>query len=443
MRSRLLIVSHEAPGALMSGPAIRYWQLAQTLADEFEVSLAVPGAVDLPPGRVNLVRYGPDSVQALRNCAAGSHVTLVAGFVLRHYPFLLKLSRPMVVDLYDPFVLENLAIHSQAPLPEQAAINRVNQAVLAEQLSRGDFFLCASQPQRDFWLGMLTAAGRVNPYTFQADPTLRQLIDVVPFGLPDAPPDPAPRALKGVVPGITAGDQVIYWGGGRWDWFDPLTAIRAVAGLIPRWPRLRLFFAGVAHPNPAVPPMRQAAQAERLSAELGLTDRHVFFNSWVPYADRAAYLLDADVGLSLHFDQVETRFAYRTRLLDYVWTGLPMVITRGDTLGEQAAERGLAMAVAPGDVGGVVEALSAYLSEPEEHRAARQARARVMADELRWSQVVWPLRNYCRAPVLAADRSAAPAVPTWRPSLVGKAWQSLRQRGLVGLWRDIRVYLDV
>ena len=52
-------------------------------------------------------------------------------------------------------------------------------------------------------------------------------------------------------------------------------------------------------------------------------DSKVHFNyDWVPYAERARFLLDADLGVSAHFDTVETRFAFRTRLLDYFWVHL-------------------------------------------------------------------------------------------------------------------------
>ena len=54
------------------------------------------------------------------------------------------------------------------------------------QLDHGDFFICASEAQRDFWIGALHSRGRINPLTYADDPTLRRLIDVVPFGLPDA-----------------------------------------------------------------------------------------------------------------------------------------------------------------------------------------------------------------------------------------------------------------
>ena len=58
-------------------------------------------------------------------------------------------------------------------------------------------------------------------------------------------------------------------------------------------------------------------------------DHTVFFNDgWVPYAERGAWLAEADIGVSAHFDDIETRFAFRTRLLDYLWAGLPIVTTR-------------------------------------------------------------------------------------------------------------------
>src|SRR5664280_3299763 len=46
-----------------------------------------------------------------------------------------------------------------------------------------------------------------------------------------------------------------------------------------------------------------------------------------PYTERSDHLLDADVGVSTHFDHVETEFSFRTRILDYLWTGLPIVAT--------------------------------------------------------------------------------------------------------------------
>ncbi len=441
MDARVLAISPEAPGTHMSGPAIRYWQIAQALAAEHAVTLAVPGAPALETSHMKIAGYDRRAGAELRGYAAEADVLLCTGLTLYRYPFLRDQPQPMVVDLYDPFLLENLEIHSALPLTEQTAHHRMNISVLSEQLQRGDFFICASEAQRDFWLGMLAANGRLNPLTFGADRTLRRLIDVAPFGVPETPPVQQQRRLKGKHPGIRETDQVIYWGGGLWEWFDPLTAIRAMAAVTAHHPNTKLFFAGVRHPNSDVPPMRMAAAAQALSDDLGLTGRSVFFNDWVPYAERGDYLLEANLGISLHFEHIETRFSYRTRLLDYVWAGLPMVITRGDALGVLAEAHGLARSVPPGDVPAVAQVILHWLDQPD-GRAVVAPRAQALAADLRWSKVIAPLAAFCRAPRRAADQAPV-SRPRLNPTLLAKGWHSLRARGLRGLWRDVRLYLNL
>src|SRR5262249_28644569 len=77
---------------------------------------------------------------------------------------------------------------------------------------------------------------------------------------------------------------------------------------------------------------------------------------WVPYEERVNWLLDADCAVSAHLDHVETRFAFRTRLLDCFWAGLPVVCTEGDDLAERVARDDLGGTVAAGDVDGMAAA---------------------------------------------------------------------------------------
>ena len=46
-----------------------------------------------------------------------------------------------------------------------------------------DGILCASEKQRELWLGFLIGAKIDNPPLYDLDPSLRGFIDVVPFGL--------------------------------------------------------------------------------------------------------------------------------------------------------------------------------------------------------------------------------------------------------------------
>ena len=59
--------------------------------------------------------------------------------------------------------------------------------------------------------------------------------------------------------------------------------------------------------------------------------------TWVPYDERADFLLDADLGVSTHLEHIETAYSFRTRVLDYWWAGLPVVATDGDTFAPDRA----------------------------------------------------------------------------------------------------------
>jgi len=186
----LLYVTHEPLEPRLAGPAIRAWHLAHELAAVRPVKLATPAIRNVSSSEVTLVSYDRVTGAPLGELAGEAAVIIVSGYLLRRYPALAQAGAPLVVDVYDPFALENLEIHAAKPIGEQAAIHQSNLDVLAEQLRRGDFFICASETQRDFWLGMLMALGRINPRTLADDPTLQRLIDIVPFGLPDSPPSP-------------------------------------------------------------------------------------------------------------------------------------------------------------------------------------------------------------------------------------------------------------
>ena len=193
------------------------------------------------------------------------------------------------------------------------------------------------------------------------------------------------------------------WGGGVYNWFDPLTLLRAIDRLRARVPSVRLFFMGMQHPHPEVPEMEMARRTRALARELGLVGTHVFFNEdWVPYAERTSYLLDADVGVSTHLDHVETAFSYRTRILDYLWAALPVVATGGDAIADSIAAHGFGLIVPPGDVAALDDALFALLADPDQNRACRTAIAAARS-ELVWSRAASELVAMCTQPRRAAD----------------------------------------
>jgi glycosyltransferase involved in cell wall biosynthesis len=386
--------------------------VAEALAREHEVVLVSASVADRSHPRFR-VAHAHD--QELRALATWMDVLVVQGGLLHINPWLVESDRVIVADLYDPSHLENLEqTRGEDPRVADAAVARQTM-VINDQLRRGDFFLCASDRQRDFWLGGLAAVGRINPHTYDVDANLRSLIDVVPFGLPAEPPRQQRHGIRGTVPGIGDDDKVVLWAGGVYNWFDPCSLVRAIDAVRREVPQVRLYFLGMRHPNPQIPAMRVATELRRLSDELGLTDRHVFFNeAWVRYEDRADFLLDADIGVSTHLDHIETAYSFRTRILDYLWAGLPMVVTEGDSFADLVRSDHLGAAVAPGDPEAIAAGLLAVLSDPPDRADVRRA-----ADQFTWERALAPLLLFCRSPRRSPDLFAGDVVGWVGPTAIG------------------------
>ena len=380
---RVVMWSTDPVGKQMAGPGIRYHRLATELAPRFEVTLVAPGE------GIAEAPYAFRPAESVSSAAdLGADVVVAQSLSLGLIRSLRRAGVRIVFDLYAPALVEAAANLAEERVADRSGGIGYEEVVAVTRVSLqlGDAFLCASERQRDHWLGALAALGRVSPELYARDPALRSLVAVVPLGLDPAPPSSGPT-VKGVVPGIGPSDRLLLWGGGIWNWFDPLTVIRAVGRLGEGRSDVKLLFLGLKHPSSAVAEMTMADQAVTLAAELGLERTSVFFNrDWVPYDDRLAWFAEADLGVSAHRDSFETRLAFRTRLLDHIAGGTPLVVTRGDVLGDLVQSRGMGRALAPGDVDGWTAALAELLDDDQAYAAARTA-VEAAQDELSWGRI--------------------------------------------------------
>ena len=386
---RVVMWSTDPVGKQMAGPGIRYHRLAIELAQHFEVTLVAPG------GGIPAMPYTFRPAESVSSASdVEADVVVAQSLPLGLIRGLHRAGIRIVFDLYAPALVEAAAILAEEQSADRSGGVRYEEVVAVTRvaLQLGDAFLCASDRQRDHWLGALAALGRVSPDVYGRDPALRSLVAVVPFGLDPAPPSSGP-VVKGVLPGIGADDRLLLWGGGVWNWFDPLTVIRAVGRLSDSRSDVKLLFLGLKHPSSAVAEMTMADRAVALAVELGLDGSSVFFNrDWVPYDERLAWFAEADLGVSAHRDSFEARLAFRTRLLDHIAGGTPLVVTRGDVLGDLVESRGMGRALAPGDVDGWTDALADLLDDDRAYAAARTA-VKAAQDELSWSRVGEPLAD--------------------------------------------------
>lgn len=400
--SRVLIVCGDRVGNSMAGPAIRCWEMAGVLARAgHEVRLTVPLVSDRAPEGFQVL---VTSEGAMAEHERWADVIVIQGFVLTTYPVLARTQKHLVIDLYDPFPLETLEMHRGRPLPFQEAQFWPTLATLIVQLRIGDLYLCASERQRDLWMGALLSGNRVNPGTFSQGRGMRQLIDVAPFGISPTPPrHSGTPAAKGVLPGIEADAKLAIWAGGVYNWFDPLSLVRAWPEVLGEVPDARLLFLGMRHPNPTNPEMEMGRRVISLAEDLGLKDRAVVFNtSWVPYDRRQDFLLESDLGVTMHYEHLETRFSFRTRMLDYIWAGLPIVATEGDSFAEWVQSKDAGRVVPYEDPRAIAGAIISLLGD-DQVRAACAERIRGEQPAFTWERALQPLVEYCADPWFAHD----------------------------------------
>jgi glycosyltransferase involved in cell wall biosynthesis len=371
----VVLISAEPLTERMTGPAIRMYELARTLAPYASVTLVSPRGAEPAPDRgfplVTYSRADPRPLEAVLTRATA----IVAQPPWPHVAAAIRRSGArFVADLYDPEPFELLESLSGRSSTLRRVAGRLTLDRIRAALDGAHHLMCASEKQRDLWLGALL--GSVSPEAYDVDPSLRERIDVVPFGVPAEPP-----VRRGGGP-REGDEELVLWNGGIWNWLDVPTAIRAVAALRPRRPRLRLHFMGGAASGQAA---RATAEAKRLAAEMDFVHFH---DGWVPYEARADWLLDADVAISTHLDHLESRFAFRTRLLDCLWARLPIVCTGGDALAERVEREELGAVVAPGDHEGASAALERVLDRGKAAYGPALARS---AAELSWERAAAPL----------------------------------------------------
>jgi len=340
--SRVMLVCPEPLGRSQpAGIGIRFLEMRNVLAaDGHDVTLL----------------SAPVTPEQLRDVSANADVAVVQGHIANDF-FVHARAIPTVVDLYDPFIVENLHYDDER-------IFAHDHATFLNSLLHGDLFLCASEAQRLFYAGAMLSLGRVNPATFG---DLDDLLRVAPFGV--APPRVRSAAQQR--------SGVLF--GGIYDWYDAVLAIEAVklAGLTLTFTR---------HPNPDITPQGELARAMQYVKDNRID--FVEFVPWVPYDDRGAFYDRFGAALMTFPQSLETDLSMRTRVYDYLWAGLPIVSSSAP--GTDAIVEKYGAVVRGDDPGDYAKALVRVTRTPIDTTA--------FVEEHQWPRTLAPLVEFCREP---------------------------------------------
>ena len=402
MAQRILVLSRTPIARRMSSPGIRYVNMARVLREALPGAEVVLASTAVAPDdrlpEVEVTYYDARNVMELAGrfdvaISMSFPVSVVLASVARTRPLL-------VLDFFSQFFIEWMEVGRDLYRGLHRRLwTRAGQVYANLQLQTADYILCANERQRDAYVGVLGAIGRLTPRVYDEDPSLRRLIDVAPHGL-RADASPARRPLRpDAIPGIGPNDKLLLWLGGVLYWYDPVTLLRAFARVHAHHPEAKLLFLGAAYPGGSE--LGRGARHRETLAEaerLGLLNSGVFVHdAWLPHDAVVEYLAGAHAGVTTYFTNAETRFAHRTRFMDYIWAGLPIVCTEGDVLADEVSERGWGATVPERDEDALVEVLTSLL-EDEAWVESCRANLADAAAAMTWERAFAPLIDYMRGP---------------------------------------------
>jgi len=357
---RITILTDDRIGPAMAGSALRAWELGRVLAAAgHEVRCGGGRGSEAPAEGVPLVTVGAP----LR----GSEVVLSPPWNLPPQTFLGR--RILIVDGVTPLLAE---LDAMLDTPEVRRRRSTARARLPLALARADAVLAAGAAQGDWWRHALLQAGRPKV----------PVLDV-PFGIPGDDPPPelwSPRELP-------EDWAMVLWWGGVWPWLDleTLLAARARLGDAP----LSLVVPVTARPGGFAPAMDRETFLH-MCRQHGLEPPQILpLETWLPYAQRHRLLNRATLLAVLHHPGEESRLSFRTRALDGVWAGVPLLLSEGGAVARLARELGWGAVAPVHDPKAVAAAMELMASEREQLRCRRAIAA---SRELwRWPRVAAPL----------------------------------------------------
>jgi glycosyltransferase involved in cell wall biosynthesis len=379
---KLLFVCNDFIGSAMAGPGIRYWEIAHALTNKGSEVVILAKHIESNFSADRLTFLGKTSLRNLVKWVRFTDCVIQPG---RPIPILLALllRKKIVFDQYDPVIFEFMerkagSVSEIILKKVMLVLWKIRQRII---LRAGNAFLVANERQKDFLIGQMAVLG----YTKKLDS-----VTVLPFGLPDTKPVKTRSVLRGEK--IKDGDFLLVWGGGIWDWFDPFTLLRALSKIQSKRDDIKVYFPGLMPPSPDSQQMAVVEEFLTKTKNLGLLETSVFVNTeWTPYERRADYLLEADAGISLHKDSLETRFAFRTRILDYLWARLPIIASKGDCWADIIEKQGIGITTAPGDINAVVAAIIRMVDDKAFRERCRE-HVPVVATEFEWNTLIERLR---------------------------------------------------
>ncbi len=405
---RVLVISPDTlplPGLSTSGAGLRAWGLAQGLRSwGHEVTMAMPRSTAEAAGYRET-----GAAKVFEDTDLDAFVGRQAADVLvfQHWPWVNQLSKPhphLIIDLHGPLVLETL-YHSGV----------TSQRLCGDKLralSQAQFFTCAGERQRNYFLGWLHLSGF----------DLREVpIEVVPFSH-------SPTLSDRSYPAETT----FVYGGMFLPWQNPARGLHALVDALEASCAGRLWMFGGKHPRLGL----AAPEFDQVLARLQGSSRATVL-PLVSHDELLARYAQASVAWDVMGYNCERGMAITSRTVEYLWAGLPVVYQRFAELADLIGSYEAGWLVDPEDEASLRHVVREILASPDEVCRRGQNAQRLVRERLNWHTASGPLDRWVRQPKQALRFPGGPVLVDPRSHATSaRVWQGLKQVVRKNRWTE-------
>jgi len=357
VKHRLWILSRERFGDLLLGPNIRVRDLALHAFEE-GWSVSVLAAEDSRSPFSSDIEFTSLRRGFSRRIATGDRV--VVGELLPSWAVLelLRARQPFHWDVYGLSLPESLSFADVWPRSKtrlEARRKDIRYLLMAKAATR----IWVSHPGQVIFLSALLARTGSASDAIAAFRLPEKILEV-PMGCSDRP---VPSGTLNPYHELGIHAPVFMWGGGIWRWFDPETVLQAFSLLRSMGVPATLFF--ISGRNEATSDYQAPLDEVVASAtRKGLLDGHVVFNPRrVGPSELGPWLGHCRAGIMGNMPTLESRMSWRTRYLDLLWAGKPLVVSGADPLAERMERRGAALITPASDPSRLADAIQRLVQD--------------------------------------------------------------------------------
>lgn len=305
--------------------------------------------------------------------------------------------KPIWMDIYgDYLTIIQVACYRQRSdrgIPTSIAFVR-------QVLQKGDVFSVCGTPQQHALVGELAMAGRLNWRTFGYEFTR-----VV---LPGAQPTLTQWVKRKARPrlsslGVSEESFVVLWCGGYNTWTDVKTLFAGLELAMTQEPDVHFVSVGASTYKSSDDAY---AQFLAMIEKSPYRDRFHMLG-WRPWTEVADYYRESDVGLNIDALHYETIYGTRTRLVEMMAAGLPVITSWGCELSELLEHQGAGLTFETGNWRGLSRQILTLVKDPGLHQRMAQTALDYTNNDLSFNSTTNSVRTWVRDPRPAPDKVSA------------------------------------